>query len=147
MISTQSDKSPTSTAYAQAASQDTADVLAHRMSTMRHLIAAMLLGQMYGLHEDAEVIYQLASETTGEGRQLRISLAFASAMAGDASPAKALLAEGMDDWPDAELAQSSVALALKMAGEPSWRYIPEKVMACSTNQSARQFAQALLAQA
>jgi hypothetical protein len=126
---------------------DDPELIARRTSTLRHLISTMLLGQMYNLTEDVEPIYSAVSETTGEGQQLRISLAFASAMAGDALPAKALLAEVTDhDWPESEMAQGSIAIALKIAGDPDWRAIPERILASSINPSARQFSSALLAQ-
>jgi hypothetical protein len=115
-----------------------------RNDTVRYLIAAMMLGQMYAQHDDAKLIHAAVAEATGEGQQLRISLAFASAMGGDAAPANALLAEGIDHWPDAEMAKVALSLALKMAGDPAWRGPSQEAMSVSVNHSVRQFAHAVL---
>jgi hypothetical protein len=132
------------TAHSSPAQDNTAAVLEHRMNSVRYLIAAMMLGQMYKLHDDAKVIHSAVSEAMGDGQQLRISLAFASAMGGDASPANALLAQGVDDWPDAEMAKVALSLALKVAGDPQWQAASEQAMAVSVNTSVRQFAHAVL---
>lgn len=115
-----------------------------RNDTVRYLIAAMMLGQMYSQHDDAKLIHAAVAEATGEGQQLRISLAFASAMGGDAAPANALLAEGIDHWPNAEMAKVALSLALKMAGDPAWRGPSQEAMSVSVNHSVRQFAHAVL---
>lgn len=117
---------------------------AHRLGIVRNLIATMMMGQLYGLHDDVARIFSTASKMLGDGRELRISLAFASALGGDVGPARELLAEGLDDWPDAELARLSVALALKVGGDAGWIEIVEHALAVSNNNTARQFAQQML---
>jgi hypothetical protein len=116
----------------------------NRVDTVRYLIATMMLGQMYALHDDAKLIEAVVAEAMGDGQQLRISLAFASAMGGDASVAKALLKEGLDDWPDAEMAKVALSLALKLAGDPQWQAPSQQAMAVSVNNSVRKFAHAVL---
>ncbi len=135
----------TATATATAAAQQLLSQKEEdRNDTVRYLIAAMMLGQMYSQHDDAMLIHAAVAEATGEGQQLRISLAFASAMGGDAAPANALLAEGIDHWPNAEMAKVALSLALKMAGDPAWRGPSQEAMSVSVNHSVRQFAHAVL---
>ncbi len=123
---------------------DAASTVDPRVGAMRHLISAMMLGQMHGCHDDASTIYGAATEFLGEGQQLRITLAFASAMGGDAGPANALLAEGVEDWPNGELATVSLSLALKLAGDPEWKTRCEHALAVSVNSDVRSFANAVL---
>ncbi|AKJ27832.1 hypothetical protein [Caldimonas brevitalea] len=117
---------------------------AHRLGVVRHLVASMMLGQMYGLHEEADLIFKAASRLLGDGRELRISLAFASAVGGDLAPARTLLAEGLDDWPQPEVARMSVALALKMGGAPEWQEVVEQTLAVSVDPVARRFGHQIL---
>ena len=134
-------ESPPATATAPAAATGELSPLdANKLGIVRNLIAAMMLGQMYGLHDDVERIFNTAARLLGDGRQLRITLAFASAVGGDVGPARQLLADGMDDWPNAELARVSVALALKIGGDPQWTEIVERVLAVSNDDAARRFA-------
>jgi hypothetical protein len=117
----------------------------NRIDNVRYLISAMMLGQMYAQHEAAGRIRAAVAEIMGDdGRQLRISLAFASAMGGDASVAKALLEEGLDDWPEAEMAKVALSLALKVAGDPLWQAPSEEAIAVSVSNSVRRFAYAVL---
>ena len=117
---------------------------AHRLGIARHLIATMLVGQVYGLRDDVALIFDTASAMLGDGRQLRVSLAFASAMGGDTGPAHDLLAEGMDDWPAPLMARVSVALALKVGGDAHWTAVVEQVLAISDDEDTRRFARQVL---
>jgi hypothetical protein len=116
----------------------------NRLGIVRHLIASMMLGQLYGLRDDVARIFDTTSKMLGDGRALRISLAFASALGGDVTPAHELLSEGMDDWPDAEMSRLSVALALKVGGDPQWTEIAEHALAVSNDDAARRFARQML---
>jgi hypothetical protein len=117
---------------------------AHRLGIARHLIATMLVGQVHGLRDDVALICDTVSAMLGDGRQLRISLAFASAMGGDVGPARDLLAEGMDDWPAPHMARVSVALALKVGGDAQWTAVVEQVLAISDDEDTRRFARQVL---
>ena len=117
---------------------------AHRLGIARHLIAAMMLGQTYGLRDDVALIFEALSAMLGDGRQLRVSLAFASAMGGDVGPAHELLAEGLDDWPAPLMARVSLALALKVGGDGQWTTIVEQVLAISDDEETRRFARQVL---
>ena len=127
-----------------AAAQRPSNAAAHRVGVVRDLISAMMLGQMYGMQADTDLVHNAVVRMLGDPRELRVSLAFASAMGGDGEPARALLAEGIDDWPDAELAKVSLALALKIAGDPAWTEVAERTLAVSTVDDARRFARQLL---
>jgi hypothetical protein len=123
------------------ASADPAQQQAHRLGIVRHLIAAMMLGDMYGRAAEAKCVFDAIAAMLGDGRPLRISRAFGSAMGGDLAPARALLDEGLDDWPDPELSRLAVAMALKLGGDPLWEEIVKHTLAVSTNDDARRFAQ------
>ena len=116
---------------------------AHMVAT-RFLISAMMMGQMHQLHDDAKIIHKSLSLMMGDGDQLRITMAIGSAMGGDAEPAKKLLEEGVDHWPDADVAKLSLSLALKLAGDPAWKESPDTVMSTSVDPVARVFASTLL---
>ncbi len=116
---------------------------AHLIAT-RFLISAMMMGQMHRFHEDAEVIHRSLTLMMGEGDQLRITMALASAMGGDAEPAQRMLDEGVDHWPDGEAAKLSLAMALKLAGDPAWKEAPERVLTSSVDPGLRVFASSLL---
>ena len=112
-----------------------------RTTLTRHLIAAMMVGQMHGLHEDAQAVFAGVSCILGDARQLRITLAFASAVGADTAPAHALLDEGIDDWPDSELAKVSLALALKISGDLRWQEIVDRALIVNSDAATRLFAQ------
>lgn len=113
---------------------------AHSIGLTRNLISCMMLGQLHGLPEETDRIFEAAAKLLGERQSLRISLAFASAFGGDVLPAKALLDEGFVDWPDPEMARLSVAMTLKIAGDTAYAAICEEILAVSTNDSSRRFA-------
>lgn len=117
---------------------------AHRLGIVRNLTAAMMLGQLYDLRDDVARIFDALARMLGDSRHLRISLAHASALAGNTAPARELLASDLDDWPGAELARVSIALALKVGGDPEWTQVVERVLAVSTDDQARRFAQQVL---
>lgn len=121
--------------------------LAQQLEFVGKLAATMLVGQMNGgLGDDVALVFDVLSQLLGDGRQLRISLAMASAIGGDAQPARDLLADGMEGWPNAEAARVSAAMALKLAGDPQWIQVCEHTLAVSSDNDARLCARQLLAQ-
>jgi len=120
--------------------------LMYQVELVRKLIATMMVGQMHGQSDDVGYVFRTLSAMLGDGRHLRISLALASAIGGDAQPARDLLDEGMDDWPGAEPAKVSVAMALKIGGDPQWVRVCEQTLAVSNDDDARRFARQLLDQ-
>lgn len=127
-----------------AAEADSSAAVQHRAEVVRLLIAVMMLGQAFWLYDEAKTVYAAACHTLPNGGQLRVSLAFASAMLGDAEPAKALLGEVNDAAPDAEMTKVSLSLALKVAGDPDWRRVSQNALATSLDSSVRTLAQAVL---
>jgi hypothetical protein len=113
----------------------------HQLAIVRHLAATMMLGQMHGDHANASRVYAAVAAMLGNGRSLRVSLALASAIGGDPAPANELLQDGVRDWPEAEPAMVAVALALKVAGEPSWASLIDETLSTSVDPVTRQFAQ------
>ncbi len=116
----------------------------NRIQAVQKLIAAMLIGEMNGKTEESASIFKAVSEALGDDRQLRVSLTLASAMRGDAKPALDLLAENLDDWPNADMARVALSMSLKVAGEPQWRDVPDRVLSVSTDESVRLFAQLVI---
>jgi hypothetical protein len=134
---------PTSTASNEAASP-----FVQQIEFIRKLASTMMVGQMNGgMDDEVRRVFDVLSKLLGDGRHLRISLCMASAIGGDAQPARNLLAEGMNDWPNAEAAKVSVAMALKLGGDPKWVEVCEHTLAVSNDNDARLFARQLLAQA
>jgi len=129
--------------YAAASAGPSAQA-ALRIAIVRRLVAAMMLGQMQGRHDDAETVFAALEQLLGDARELRISLAFASAIGGDLGPARTLLAEGVDDWLKPELAMVSIALTLKAGGDPEWLSIIQRTLAVSVDVSTRSYAQQVL---
>ena len=140
----QANMAPTGAATAPQADVGLSPQDAHRLGVVRHLIASMMLGQMYGLRDEVTQIFDAVAKMMGDGRELRISLAIASAVGGDVAPAHELLAEGMDDWPNPAMARVSVAFALKVGGDPQWTAIVEQVLAISDDETTRRFARQML---
>jgi hypothetical protein len=118
--------------------------MTNRVNAVRHLLSAMMLGQMYQQPEDAEIIRKAVAPTMGNGKELRLSLAFAAGVGGDASVANALLEEGIDDWDNAEMAKMTLALALKLADAPNWKELPEQALVTSSDAAVRAVATGLL---
>ena len=117
---------------------------AEQMEFIRKLTSTMMVGQMNGLDEDVAKVFTVISKLLGDGRHLRISLATAAAIGGNVQPARALLDEGMDDWPSADASKVSVAMALKIGGDPLWRDVCQQTLAISNDNDARIFATNLL---
>ena len=116
----------------------------HRLAIVRNLIATMMLGQANGLHDDAQAIYRVGERLLGNGRSLSVSLALASALGGDTAPARDLIVSGLRDWPEAEPAMVSIALALKVAGEPDWMALIDETLSVSSDPNTRLLAHQVL---
>jgi thioredoxin-like negative regulator of GroEL len=110
----------------------------HRLEIARKLAAALMLGQMQGRQDDVAPIFGALSRLAQDERPLRLGLAFASALSGDAAPARALLAEGVTDWPQGARALLTIAMSLKAAGDPGWRALAETVSSDADAVASRQ---------
>jgi hypothetical protein len=125
------------------AASDEAAQTEHRIGIVRHLIAVMMLGQMYEPGDDVNRVFRALSTMLGDETSLKISLVFASAMAGNPAPARELLAE-MEGDPNADMGIACTALALKVAGSADWPEVVDKILAISSDENARQFARQIL---
>jgi hypothetical protein len=56
------------------------------------------------------------------------------------------LAEGVDDWENAEMVKMTLAMSLMIAGDPNWRILPEQVLAVSSNPAVRNVAENMIKQ-
>ena len=101
----------------------------HHLEVVRKLVAAMMLGQRHGIEDDVSTIRSVLSRLLDDDRIVRLGLAVASASAGDARLAHALLAEGVLAAREAGIARLAIALALKQAGDPQWRAIVDDTLA------------------
>lgn len=119
---------------------------AYQVDLVRRLVSTMMVGQMHAQFDDVAYIFRTLSTMLGDGRHLQITLALASAIGGETRPALELLAEGVDEWPGAESAKVSLALALKIGGDPEWIRLCEETLAVSNDDDARRFARQLLEQ-
>jgi hypothetical protein len=117
----------------------------NRIQAVKQLISAMLIGEMNRKTDESQTILKAVAEALGDDRQLRVSLTLASAMRGDAKPATDLLSENLDDWPNPDMTRVALSMSLKVAGEPQWRDEPDRVLSVSTDESARLFAQLVIA--
>jgi hypothetical protein len=126
--------------------QEPVSAAMQQVEFIRKLASTMMVGQMNGLEDDVAKLFGVLSQILGDGRHLRISLAMASAIGGDVQPARNLLSEGLDDWPSAEAAKVSVAMALKIGGDPQWVDVCQHTLAVSNDNDARLFARQLLEQ-
>lgn len=107
---------------------------------LRHLIAAMMMGQWHGCDSDVATILKALSHALGDPRQLSVNLALASALRGDTGPARRLLAEDLDDWPAPDQARLTLSLALKVGGDDSWAEEPTRILAVSNEPEVREYA-------
>jgi hypothetical protein len=131
-------------ARAAASSASAPPGVENRIQAARQLISAMLIGEMNGCKDEAASILTAVTEALGDDRQLRVSLSLASAMRGDAQPALDLLGENLDDWPNPDMARVALSMSLKVAGEPQWRDVPDRVLSVSTDEQVRLFAQLVI---
>jgi hypothetical protein len=145
-VSTRAQTSAPRPSAARAAAPGTSAPLGveNRIQAVQQLIAAMLIGEMNGRKEESESILKAVTEALGDDRQLRVSLSLASAMRGDAKPALDLLTENLDEWPNPDMARVALSMSLKVAGEPQWRDVPDRVLSVSTDESVRLFAQLVI---
>lgn len=109
---------------------------------VRNLIAVMMVGRWQGHAEDdvASILAALGF-ALGDTRVLQANLALASALRGDAAPAREQLRHEADDSPQSDQARLLLALALKVGGESGWEDIPARVLAVSNDDALRAFAE------
>jgi hypothetical protein len=111
---------------------------------MRLMTGVMALGQMNGMRNEVHRILLLLNEMVVDRHPLLISLAMASAVMGDGSVARTLLSEGVDHWPDAEMATISLATALQLVGDAEWQTHVQRLLATTSDPRVRELAETML---
>jgi Flp pilus assembly protein TadD len=129
-------------APAQAEAQTPAQTEAQALT--RLLTGVMALGQMNGMRGEVGKILVLLNEMVVDRSPLLINLAMASAVMGDGSMAETLLSEGVEHWPDAEMATISLATALQLVGDLQWLTHVERLLATSADPRVRELAETML---
>jgi hypothetical protein len=110
----------------------------------RLLTGVMALGQMNGMRNEVHKILVLLNEMVLDRHPLLINLAMASAVMGDGSVADTLLREGVEHWPDAEMATISLATALQLVGHPEWQSHVQRLLATTSDPRVRDLAEIML---
>jgi hypothetical protein len=116
----------------------------YKVLLVRNLVAAMMVGQWHGHTDDVQVILEALTLAFGNSRTLRVNLALAASLRGDLEPAHTLLAEDLDNWPAAEEARITLALALKIGGDEHWADGPRRVLSLSNDEDVRSYAQRVI---
>jgi hypothetical protein len=99
---------------------------------------------MNGMRNEVHKILLLLNEMVVDRAPLLVSLAMASAVMGDGSVAETLLNEGVEHWPDAEMATISLATALQLVGAPEWQTHVQRLLATTSDPRVRELAEVML---
>lgn len=110
----------------------------------RQLMAIGLLGVVYRMREDADVVNDVIDSTLRQPLQYRICRAIATGMTGDGGYAKEVLGPYLQENPDDEAAQVGMAIALALAGDDDGARSLQSVLATSTDISVRAAADSML---
>lgn len=103
----------------------------------RNLMAIGLLGTVYRLPDDANIVNDVIDATLQQPTQYRMCRAIATGMTGDSDYAKRVLAPYVEDHPDDEAARVAMAIALTLAGDEEGPKTLHSVLAVSTDMSIR----------
>lgn len=106
----------------------------------RNLMVVGLLGSIYRKHEDAELVSSAVEATLSDKTQYRMYCAIARGIGGDAKFAADVLGEHLEQFPDDDAAKVTLAVAMMLAGDPEWKSVIDRVLALSTDQTAREAA-------
>jgi len=116
----------------------------HSPEIYRKLMAIGLLGVVYRMQEDADIVNEVIDSTLNEPQQYRICRAIATGMTGDSGYAKEVLGPYLQDNPDDEAAQVGMAIALVLAGDEDGARSLQSVLATSTDMTVRAAADSML---
>jgi hypothetical protein len=112
---------------------------------LRTILMFGLIAVMYDWREDGVPILDLVeSRVTGDKQEFQMYRAFAEAGGRHTEYAHRVLGERIRRDPDDDMAKVAMGVALRMAGDPEWRYLVDNVLAISVDQQARQSALLLL---
>jgi hypothetical protein len=110
----------------------------------RNLMSAGLLGSIYRLGADADIINAAVELTLDDPRHFRTYRAVALAMAGQVDYARRVLGSHIDERPQDDDAKVALALSLLLGGDSDWRVWIDNVLATSHDQPAREAALGVL---
>jgi len=110
----------------------------------RNLMSAGLLGSIYRLGADANIINAAVELTLDDPRHFRTYRAVALAMAGQVDYAQRVLGSQIEEHPQDDEAKVALALSLLLGGDTDWRAWIDNVLATSDDQPAREAALGVL---
>jgi len=110
----------------------------------RNLMSAGLLGAIYRLGPDADIINAAVELTLDNPRHFRTYRAVALAMAGQVDYAHRVLGSQIEEHPQDDEAKVALALSLLLGGDADWRVWIDNVLATSDDQPAREAALGVL---
>jgi hypothetical protein len=110
----------------------------------RNLMSVGLLGSIYRIGEDANVINAAVELTLDEPRHFRTYRAVALAMAGQVDYARSVLGGQVEEHPQDHESKVALAVSLLLGGDANWRRWIDNVLATSDDQPVRQAALGVL---
>jgi hypothetical protein len=110
----------------------------------RNLMSAGLLGSIYRLGTDADIINAAVELTLDDPRHFRTYRAVALAMAGQVDYAHRVLGSQIEEHPHDDDAKVALGLSLLLGGDPDWRSWIDNVLATSNEQPVREAALGVL---
>ncbi|WKB51746.1 hypothetical protein [Eleftheria terrae] len=111
----------------------------------RNLMAVALLGAVYKARDDAETVSAAVEKTLNDPLQFRLCRAIAQGIGGDAEFARGTLGKHLEQHPDDDGAKVAMAVSMMLAGNAEWKQWIDNVLATSTDQSAREAANGVIA--
>lgn len=116
----------------------------HYPEVYRSLMVVGLLGAIYRRMEDADIVNTAVEATLDDPGFYRMCRAIAVGMGGDVEYARETLGSYVDEHPDDDNAKVAMAVSLMLGGDAEWKSWLDKVLATSTEQSAREAANGVL---
>lgn len=113
----------------------------------RNLMSVGLLGSIYRLGNDAQIINAAVELTLDEPRHFRTYRAVALAMAGQVDYARNVLGGQVEEDPQDDETKVALAVSLLLGGDAEWRHWIDNVLATSDDQPVRQAALGVLSYA
>ena len=110
----------------------------------RNLMSVGLLGAIYRIGTDAQVINAAVEMTLDEPRHYRAYRAVALAMGGQVDYARSVLGGRIDEHPRDDESKVALAVSMLLGGDPSWRQWIDNVLATSVDQPVREAALGVL---
>lgn len=103
----------------------------------RRMMTIGLLGLMYRVGEDADLVHGAVELTLEDAAQYRFMRGIALGMAGQGAQAKDGFQRQLDAHPDDDGIKVAMAVSLMLAGDPKGRCCLDRVLASSGDPTAR----------